>query len=100
MIRRPPRSTLFPYTTLFRSPGGGPGTRGSQHESERAASTRPAVPGVWTTPGTPTAADRDRPARGQPAAVRCPEVGVGPLAAVAGVLGLGGRRRWAGVRWG
>src|SRR3712207_8944496 len=26
MIRRPPRSTLFPYTTLFRS---GSGTRGS-----------------------------------------------------------------------
>src|SRR2546421_8589224 len=25
MIRRPPRSTLFPYTTLFRSPGGPPG---------------------------------------------------------------------------
>src|SRR2546422_4214238 len=25
MIRRPPRSTLFPYTTLFRS--GGPGRR-------------------------------------------------------------------------
>src|SRR2546428_7609252 len=27
MIRRPPRSTLFPYTTLFRSldPGRGPG---------------------------------------------------------------------------
>src|SRR2546421_4776145 len=23
MIRRPPRSTLFPYTTLFRSHGGG-----------------------------------------------------------------------------
>src|SRR5256885_5590803 len=23
MIRRPPRSTLFPYTTLFRSDGGG-----------------------------------------------------------------------------
>src|SRR5687768_18417076 len=23
MIRRPPRSTLFPYTTLFRSPGKG-----------------------------------------------------------------------------
>src|SRR3712207_7227411 len=28
MIRRPPRSTLFPYTTLFRSPGGR-GTVGS-----------------------------------------------------------------------
>src|SRR5438309_8658527 len=27
MIRRPPRSTLFPYTTLFRSPVGGPGER-------------------------------------------------------------------------
>src|SRR2546422_1525308 len=25
MIRRPPRSTLFPYTTLFRSPGAGGG---------------------------------------------------------------------------
>src|SRR2546430_13619291 len=24
MIRRPPRSTLFPYTTLFRSPGAQP----------------------------------------------------------------------------
>src|SRR3712207_6904555 len=24
MIRRPPRSTLFPYTTLFRSPGCSP----------------------------------------------------------------------------
>src|SRR3712207_7619034 len=24
MIRRPPRSTLFPYTTLFRSPEQGP----------------------------------------------------------------------------
>src|SRR2546430_6654353 len=27
MIRRPPRSTLFPYTTLFRSAGGVPGAR-------------------------------------------------------------------------
>src|SRR3989442_15191840 len=25
MIRRPPRSTLFPYTTLFRSPAAGSG---------------------------------------------------------------------------
>src|SRR2546430_11709879 len=28
MIRRPPRSTLFPYTTLFRSLGVGPGGSG------------------------------------------------------------------------
>src|SRR3989442_3866104 len=27
MIRRPPRSTLFPYTTLFRSRGRGPPAR-------------------------------------------------------------------------
>src|SRR5436190_12962143 len=27
MIPRPPRSTLFPYTTLFRSPNGGVGYR-------------------------------------------------------------------------
>src|SRR5215204_7489155 len=46
MIRRPPRSTLFPYTTLFRSPAGrsrshtcapaGPGSRprSEEHTSE------------------------------------------------------------------
>src|SRR5437870_10918520 len=28
MIRRPPRSTLFPYTTLFRSPASQTGTSG------------------------------------------------------------------------
>src|SRR6266705_3776062 len=28
MIRRPPRSTLFPYTTLFRSPAGAARQRG------------------------------------------------------------------------
>src|SRR5438034_7089616 len=35
MIRRPPRSTLFPYTTLFRSPGepiGGSDERAVQPE--------------------------------------------------------------------
>src|SRR5260370_25876603 len=31
MIRRPPRSTLFPYTTLFRSPG-----RSASRELSRA----------------------------------------------------------------
>src|SRR3712207_8170046 len=30
MIRRPPRSTLFPYTTLFRSPRGGAARHGDQ----------------------------------------------------------------------
>src|SRR3712207_9404766 len=34
MIRRPPRSTLFPYTTLFRSHGGG--REGPGHVKARA----------------------------------------------------------------
>src|SRR3712207_7727465 len=33
MIRRPPRSTLFPYTTLFRSPGR---QRAVEHLGQRA----------------------------------------------------------------
>src|SRR3712207_9576622 len=33
MIRRPPRSTLFPYTTLFRSLNQTYGTRSVQEES-------------------------------------------------------------------
>src|SRR6266481_6819667 len=41
MIRRPPRSTLFPYTTLFRSPaaGGGPA------QALAGGLPRPAAPG-------------------------------------------------------
>src|SRR3712207_7991529 len=34
MIRRPPRSTLFPYTTLFRSDGGDEGG-GRQQQVDR-----------------------------------------------------------------
>src|SRR2546430_4189764 len=37
MIRRPPRSTLFPYTTLFRSAG--QGSQGAGEETERRRST-------------------------------------------------------------
>src|SRR3989442_3145105 len=36
MIRRPPRSTLFPYTTLFRSRGGGLGRRGVVARARRS----------------------------------------------------------------
>src|SRR5256885_6623254 len=39
MIRRPPRSTLFPYTTLFRSPRGGRATR--EPPAEPAARPQP-----------------------------------------------------------
>src|SRR5690348_18011214 len=39
MIRRPPRSTLFPYTTLFRSRRGGlPCDRGRGREGRRRRS--------------------------------------------------------------
>src|SRR2546425_7388515 len=37
MIRRPPRSTLFPYTTLFRSPLAGP----REERSAQALRVRP-----------------------------------------------------------
>src|SRR2546425_8655562 len=40
MIRRPPRSTLFPYTTLFRStltPGASPGPPGSLRDAVEVA---------------------------------------------------------------
>src|SRR5258706_2684819 len=48
MIRRPPRSTLFPYTTLFRSPPTGwsllaPGLGGQGAGAERGQGERPAA---------------------------------------------------------
>src|SRR5258708_18296386 len=44
MIRRPPRSTLFPYTTLFRSLIYGRQDRG--HAAERAALAMELHPGL------------------------------------------------------
>src|SRR3712207_7552731 len=55
MIRRPPRSTLFPYTTLFRSPerledgrGRGAGPAPPRHHDARHGRPRrlPPCPGV------------------------------------------------------
>src|SRR3712207_9008613 len=40
MIRRPPRSTLFPYTTLFRSRRGGAPLRRSGREERGAGELR------------------------------------------------------------
>src|SRR5256885_13132101 len=58
MIRRPPRSTLFPYTTLFRSPGGllittdehtGPsGNRHATNSTTRTLRTQGAFSGTAT----------------------------------------------------
>src|SRR2546425_1764989 len=45
MIRRPPRSTLFPYTTLFRSRSPGPRQPRTRHGTSpcRGTDTRPAA---------------------------------------------------------
>src|SRR6266508_6813946 len=59
MIRRPPRSTLFPYTTLFRSP------------TSRAAS--PAKCCTWT-PDTASWGGRRAPPRGEARARRASSV--------------------------
>src|SRR2546427_7385614 len=59
MIRRPPRSTLFPYTTLFRSPGAARRPSSAAEDralpvrAQRSARARPALfrglqhPGAW-----------------------------------------------------
>src|SRR3712207_8413852 len=48
MIRRPPRSTLFPYTTLFRSPGQGPvrGQRPLRHGRPAAGAVLAVTPAL------------------------------------------------------
>src|SRR3712207_8729331 len=43
MIRRPPRSTLFPYTTLFRSAGALPGGNGVAFDWRLVAGLDPAT---------------------------------------------------------
>src|SRR3712207_7640661 len=43
MIRRPPRSTLFPYTTLFRSGWSSPEDAGEPEQPRRAAQGEQAV---------------------------------------------------------
>src|SRR3712207_7000565 len=53
MIRRPPRSTLFPYTTLFRSQGrSGPGRYAGVHRRPQTQVSG-ASPEPPSTPGSP-----------------------------------------------
>src|SRR3712207_7650419 len=72
MIRRPPRSTLFPYTTLFRSGGGQDGEAESEAEPRAARDRRPRDARVQARRTRlvlrpqgqePAAGDRHRPAR-------------------------------------
>src|SRR5260370_26896466 len=84
MIRRPPRSTLFPYTTLFRSPGPGTGVvpavdgdvaysgwrggvrcpgpgRGSGGGGRAPAAAPPAAPAAAPAPPPPSPTAEGRP---------------------------------------
>src|SRR3712207_6899963 len=56
MIRRPPRSTLFPYTTLFRSPC----HRGKANDAPTRR-TRTEIEMIATFQGLPAEATRPRP---------------------------------------
>src|SRR3712207_7511596 len=47
MIRRPPRSTLFPYTTLFRSPVASAPTISSGHLVQTLEQRKPVVIEDW-----------------------------------------------------
>src|SRR3989441_6427019 len=63
MIRRPPRSTLFPYTTLFRSP-----------HPEPQARRQGVDPGVSRQAGDEEArGDADGQGQGQPGGMRSEE---------------------------
>src|SRR5690349_25039024 len=55
MIRRPPRSTLFPYTTLFRS-----GRRGRGSRRGRPRRRRPGGSRAGRRPGPPGGRGEDR----------------------------------------
>src|SRR5438445_11457723 len=57
MIRRPPRSTLFPYTTLFRSPG----VRAGGHAGDSAGAADVARH-QWGPSSAPSG-DHERPDR-------------------------------------
>src|SRR5437588_9499453 len=71
MIRRPPRSTLFPYTTLFRSLARPP----AQPHSCRAAKKLPPLcaPLVWSSASNPPVSKSSTMAIARPACSRSEE---------------------------
>src|SRR5689334_24067872 len=69
MVRRPPRSTLFPYTTLFRSVrgGGAPASRRNARRAARGSRPLPAARGAPASRRLRRAAlPRDARARSRP----------------------------------
>src|SRR2546430_13598195 len=57
MIRRPPRSTLFPYTTLFRSPDNDDALPRTVFVMERTFEFAGAIPASDLSTGSPTGYD-------------------------------------------
>src|SRR3712207_8490145 len=60
MIRRPPRSTLFPYTTLFRSPHARAAARSPLPRATRLPASRRRRGGPRSSSTSPLRAGRDR----------------------------------------
>src|SRR3712207_7960388 len=60
MIRRPPRSTLFPYTTLFRSHGRTPNARDTGILSPDNSGSRKAAKGISQKSGNDLCFSRRR----------------------------------------
>src|SRR2546425_3626464 len=61
MIRRPPRSTLFPYTTLFRSrPAGSAAARGGQRSEHLRRDRHPDRHQWFENHGAPGQGSRDQ----------------------------------------
>src|SRR5256885_3913114 len=62
MIRRPPRSTLFPYTTLFRSHSRSPRCSGAPRRPRQCPPAPPCAPAA---PCRPAPAPRASPCRSE-----------------------------------
>src|SRR2546427_2063523 len=60
MIRRPPRSTLFPYTTLFRSPGHEKPYHEVSSPKRRTNEESAVVPARWGAVGSARAGREQR----------------------------------------
>src|SRR5690349_24989145 len=93
MIRRPPRSTLFPYTTLFRSRAGG-----DQHRL-RAAAARAARGGDAGAAGRSEERRVGKEGRSGGSAYRCQEVSGGARGLLGRLIRWWWRRRcWCAGR--
>src|SRR3989454_8725511 len=90
MIRRPPRSTLFPYTTLFRSQQ--PGTRARDVAEQRVAAQAPRAADVDAVGPRAARIIADQP-HGNGAAQRRAEIAAVDQGGGAGVAGAEARRR-------